>query len=352
MEMLQDTNNIPLSSFKASSLLNAEEGTTFIYALIDPRDNEIRYIGKTSFPKQRLQGHMSMQRSKRMKNWIAELRDIGAIPVLSILETCRIDKWEEKEKHWIAHYRSVSNKLLNICSGGNGITAHIKETRDAIARIVREHLATPEGKAKRIEQRNRPEVRAKQSRAMIALYKNPEARAKTSEAGKARFKKPGELERHRETCIKNLSRPEVREKMAQATRRRYANNPEARKASSEAWKKAQTPEVIARRKASTRKHWLDADNCKLRSELMKRMCSTPEARSRLLASSKKALSKKAKAKRAKTMAKLRLDPIFMQKQQTSIKRSSNTPEGKARLSKAATIRWQKFRANKNKNTPI
>ena len=39
----------------------------YIYALLDPRDNEVRYIGKTTQPKNRLSGHI--RECKNIKLW-------------------------------------------------------------------------------------------------------------------------------------------------------------------------------------------------------------------------------------------------------------------------------------------
>ena len=50
--------------------------TTYIYTLSDPRNNLVRYVGKTSNPKMRLQNHMNRKHNERThkRNWIESLK--------------------------------------------------------------------------------------------------------------------------------------------------------------------------------------------------------------------------------------------------------------------------------------
>ena len=61
--------------------------TQLIYALIDPRDNQIRYVGKTKDIKTRLKAHVnnSQNGSVAKKVWIDELRLFGLTPRVFIL---------------------------------------------------------------------------------------------------------------------------------------------------------------------------------------------------------------------------------------------------------------------------
>jgi predicted GIY-YIG superfamily endonuclease len=64
-----------------------ERGYT-IYALIDPRDSSIRYIGITDNPDQRLKEHLRGRGGNPPKrNWVYELRQIGLVPIMQPLET-------------------------------------------------------------------------------------------------------------------------------------------------------------------------------------------------------------------------------------------------------------------------
>ena len=96
---------------------------TFIYALKDPRNNEVRYIGKSNSPTLRLSQHVKDTKANKEKaEWIKELSDDGKLPIIEILEEVDLDKWQECEKKWISKGFENKWRLTNICMGGNGVT--------------------------------------------------------------------------------------------------------------------------------------------------------------------------------------------------------------------------------------
>lgn len=97
---------------------------TFIYALIDPETNEIRYIGKSNLPKQRYNAHLRETSKNDKTRWIASLKSRGLKPILQILEVVSLELWEVRECYWIAHYREQGYNLTNTRDGGGG-TAHM-----------------------------------------------------------------------------------------------------------------------------------------------------------------------------------------------------------------------------------
>ena len=96
LEKLSSHNRISLSS-----------QPRYVYALIDPRNDEVCYVGVTKNVYSRLSQHVkdaSMTDSKG--KWITELEQFELAPELEILETinaCQdIDRIaSEREKHWI-----------------------------------------------------------------------------------------------------------------------------------------------------------------------------------------------------------------------------------------------------------
>jgi len=59
-----------------------------IYALTDPTDGKIRYIGKSKNPKSRSRQHIAESQKRqntKKKAWIKALLDAGSAPGLSIL---------------------------------------------------------------------------------------------------------------------------------------------------------------------------------------------------------------------------------------------------------------------------
>ena len=103
----------------------------FIYALIDPRNNKMRYIGKTiNKIGTRLSKHISniKYESKTHKtNWIKQLLKNGLFPTIKLIEICNEENWEDRERFYIKKYRK---HLTNTTDGG--------ETPDS--NIIRQYM--------------------------------------------------------------------------------------------------------------------------------------------------------------------------------------------------------------------
>lgn len=96
--------------------------TTFIYALKDPRDGSVRYVGKSNDPVKRYAIHLCRQTGvdTQVKRWVQDLKAQGLRPILVIVEEVPRAMWEDKERYWIAHYRNANTELTNVTSGGMG----------------------------------------------------------------------------------------------------------------------------------------------------------------------------------------------------------------------------------------
>ena len=93
-------------------------GSVFVYGLRDPRDGSIRYVGRTRYPKQRLNSHCGaseyfIKRRSAKSKWVRRLRRRGLKPEMVILERCVKDRRVEVEAKWIQHYRTTG-KLYNV----------------------------------------------------------------------------------------------------------------------------------------------------------------------------------------------------------------------------------------------
>lgn len=98
-----------------------EEATTFLYILVDPRTNAIRYLGKSSFPKRRVWEHNGDKKSNPHKaNWLAELKRAGLKVRLEILEECPVSRWRDREKCWQEHFLERGEPLTNKAQCGYG----------------------------------------------------------------------------------------------------------------------------------------------------------------------------------------------------------------------------------------
>jgi hypothetical protein len=101
----------------------------YIYGLVDPRNNKIRYIGKTTYPKNRLSGHMTESKDINVINyrikWIRKLISLGLKPKIVYLKVCSILEFVKYETEYIQIYSN--NKLTNSDETGQGNTNRKRE---------------------------------------------------------------------------------------------------------------------------------------------------------------------------------------------------------------------------------
>jgi hypothetical protein len=93
--------------------------TRYIYALIDPPDDTVRYVGVTKNAYFRLAQHMHSSTNGDKTVWINELKQQGLSPEMEILETIdnvpNIDLVAQgRELYWIQHFLEVGAPLLNV----------------------------------------------------------------------------------------------------------------------------------------------------------------------------------------------------------------------------------------------
>lgn len=106
----------------------------YIYALLDPFTDAIRYIGKSTRPLQRLANHCNDRSQCHRTHWIQSCIANGRRPVLRILARYFPDSpWQEAEKMWIAYGLECGWPLTNGTLGGDGVEGLSKESRERIA---------------------------------------------------------------------------------------------------------------------------------------------------------------------------------------------------------------------------
>ncbi len=88
----------------------------YIYALVDPRNGEIRYVGKSVDPPSRLRAHLKSEHNTGKHAWFADLERHGYEPRLVIVWSCRDDprEWRPLERLYIDRYLEIGQRLLNI----------------------------------------------------------------------------------------------------------------------------------------------------------------------------------------------------------------------------------------------
>lgn len=109
---------------------NPKVETYAIYALTDPRDAFIRYIGMSNNAYRRFREHIQYPTSPSHKErWLQELLEHGMLPGLVILETVQGEPLaREREEYWINFYQSTGmllnwnlNEKLRNADGGTWI---------------------------------------------------------------------------------------------------------------------------------------------------------------------------------------------------------------------------------------
>lgn len=106
-----------------------------IYKLIDPRTNEIRYIGKTKNSlKKRLYEHLTKRNltpKTHKNNWIKSLLKENLKPIIEKIEEVNEDNWIEREIYYIQHFKNKGINLTNGTNGGDGALG-TKQSKDSI----------------------------------------------------------------------------------------------------------------------------------------------------------------------------------------------------------------------------
>lgn len=94
----------------------------YIYALVDPTTNEVRYVGKTKDLNVRMYQHChpTLKDKSDKANWVRQLIAAGQTPQMLILEECTSQTWRATEQKWITHYCAINQKMTNIRKGGDG----------------------------------------------------------------------------------------------------------------------------------------------------------------------------------------------------------------------------------------
>lgn len=90
-----------------------------VYALIDPKTNLVRYVGRSVNIGARFNAHKKGKKNLPVSIWIRSLANSGLLPKITVLEFH--DKPEDIEAAWIKHYKDNGQADLNLHDGGKGL---------------------------------------------------------------------------------------------------------------------------------------------------------------------------------------------------------------------------------------
>lgn len=244
-----------------------------VYGLIDPRTNELRYVGKSSSGMRRPKVHQTAGGRSRATahngRWLRALfNDGGVTPSILVLEVCgTYEETNLAEIRLISFFRAAGLELTNSTAGGDG-ASYGNQLRKGMV--------------------DSPEVRAKKSRARMGnqcrkgIPHTPEMKKHLSEVGKGRVLSSEAREKIsaskrgvkrpewvlQKMRLRKMS-PETKAKLAAALAGRVPSAEERRKISAANKGKKRSPETRARMSASA-----------------KGRAVTPEARAKLSVSMK------------------------------------------------------------------
>jgi len=96
----------------------------YVYGLVDPRDQRIRYVGQTRNLASRLACHVALARAEnwrpsRKDRWIAELEAVHLAPRIAVLQTCMDGDATGVEDRWISSLAKMG-WLLNEIGARDG----------------------------------------------------------------------------------------------------------------------------------------------------------------------------------------------------------------------------------------
>ncbi len=95
-----------------------------VYGLYDPKNDSLRYIGKTNNLKIRFSRHLRDAKKgvrTHAHRWIAKLLLDGLQPVARVIQECFSGENSlEAEVYWIRFFRSSGHNLCNLTDGGEG----------------------------------------------------------------------------------------------------------------------------------------------------------------------------------------------------------------------------------------
>lgn len=136
--MLKEYNNFILESIANISL--SSDNICYLYELVDPRNMEVRYVGKTNNMKIRHSAHNNLNTAKRLKthnaSWIIQLKNLGLEPLMRIIKIGSIQNIHQSEIDTIKKYRELGYRLTNMTNGGDGVCGKNPETIEKIKKAL------------------------------------------------------------------------------------------------------------------------------------------------------------------------------------------------------------------------
>jgi hypothetical protein len=150
-------------------------GSSFlIYGLIDPRDGEIRYVGKSSNGLTRPRSHTHPNKLTKDQSpkgiWLRALAKINLQPSIIILDISTKEQLSFDERAWIRRLRERGVVLTNNSSGGEGVgRSQSTRTRSLLANKLRKYWSDPIKRLAASRQRGGQAIRCSNGRVFTSV---------------------------------------------------------------------------------------------------------------------------------------------------------------------------------------
>jgi hypothetical protein len=136
---LKVANGIDLGTRLILIYKNKKLNMRYIYALLDPSTNQIKYVGQTNDIDRRFNDHLSSSLNKNSESydtykarWIRKLLSLDIKPIIKIIEECEnLEQSNLKEKYHIERLTNDGCKLTN--SYVNDVTEFSLVTREKMS---------------------------------------------------------------------------------------------------------------------------------------------------------------------------------------------------------------------------
>jgi hypothetical protein len=231
----------------------------YIYALVCPESNQVRYIGKSINPTKRLGAHVSsavrFAYDHHTARWIRKLAASGLKPCVEVLQALEVGQdWRSAERMWIAKAKEQGWPITNTTAGGEGLDyidpAEKAAYREKHRQAMRRYAKTPAGKQniRRMllagqspvaAERRRRSVKAACSteqyrKKMSAINRSIASRPGMSERRSEQFKVLWNTQEYRDACMSGFSSPECKRKQSESKIKAWTD-PEARNRMMKRW---------------------------------------------------------------------------------------------------------------------
>ncbi len=177
----------------------------YIYGLVDPRTEQIRYVGQTKDIKRRLRNHLNDAKrgvKSHKHSWIRKLLVEKVKPKITVIEKCNSRNADEREEYWIVYYRETEAGLTNQTDGGYGARGYVR-TEEEKGEISKRMKGNKHGLGKK----HTEEYKRKSSERQKGRIFSEETKKKMRQAAKNRPKRVLSDE-HKEALLKSrLGKP-------------------------------------------------------------------------------------------------------------------------------------------------